>query len=344
MTKMTVEFIRGLLIVWMAMALVACSSNEAKLEQSLIQIDDIARRQVDLLARHISNGRVKNALLLERYAANVAKNKPDYRDIADALALDAGVDGPIFTSLNARLDDAKNQISKVAKQGGEAAQLLLQEYESINTAASVNNYNMMLTDPINVLADMSDGKLPRVGAMAKKASISSNGAKDLGHGSQLVGNPNYGQWKQSNNGTSFWAFYGQYAFFSSMLNSRYNYGYWSNSRDYSYYHDVGRRHYSSPAQKTAQVKTEDRTRKHFRSRGKSFQSPYAKAKSSGSSATRSVLKAPSKFNSSGGGGKYSSRYGSSSKSSSGSNNSKSSSKYSSRSSKSSSRSYGGGGK
>lgn len=33
-----------------------------------------------------------------------------------------------------------------------------------------------------------------------------------------VGNPQYGSWQQGANGSSFWAFYGQYAFLSSLLN------------------------------------------------------------------------------------------------------------------------------
>lgn len=36
-------------------------------------------------------------------------------------------------------------------------------------------------------------------------------------GLDKVGNENYGQWKQDSNGNSFWHYYGQYAFFSSLL-------------------------------------------------------------------------------------------------------------------------------
>ncbi|WP_277480256.1 hypothetical protein [Catalinimonas alkaloidigena] len=36
--------------------------------------------------------------------------------------------------------------------------------------------------------------------------------------SNYVGNPQYGHWQQGAGGNSFWAFYGQYAFLSSMLN------------------------------------------------------------------------------------------------------------------------------
>ena len=36
--------------------------------------------------------------------------------------------------------------------------------------------------------------------------------------SNYVGNPQYGSWQTGSGGNSFWAFYGQYAFLSSMLN------------------------------------------------------------------------------------------------------------------------------
>ncbi|MEM6831957.1 MAG: hypothetical protein AAF551_15710, partial [Bacteroidota bacterium] len=36
--------------------------------------------------------------------------------------------------------------------------------------------------------------------------------------SNYVGNPRYGSWQSNGNGGSFWAFYGQYAFMSSMFN------------------------------------------------------------------------------------------------------------------------------
>jgi len=34
----------------------------------------------------------------------------------------------------------------------------------------------------------------------------------------FVGNPKYGQWQRDSSGSSFWAFYGKYAFMSSMFN------------------------------------------------------------------------------------------------------------------------------
>lgn len=50
---------------------------------------------------------------------------------------------------------------------------------------------------------------------------------------EAVGNPKYGQWRSDNNGNSFWAFYGQYAFMSAMFNMATRPVYRSTYRDYS---------------------------------------------------------------------------------------------------------------
>ncbi len=59
--------------------------------------------------------------------------------------------------------------------------------------------------------------------------------------SQYVGNEQYGEWRQESNGTSFWHFYGQYAFMSMMFHSMmprrsswdtYNRDYRGNSKPY----------------------------------------------------------------------------------------------------------------
>jgi hypothetical protein len=62
--------------------------------------------------------------------------------------------------------------------------------------------------------------------------------------SNYVGNESYGQWQTNSSGTSFWEFYGQYAFMSSMFSLLNPVGYstWGDSRrDY----DRGRPYYGS---------------------------------------------------------------------------------------------------
>ncbi|MEM6299091.1 MAG: hypothetical protein AAF740_10435, partial [Bacteroidota bacterium] len=61
---------------------------------------------------------------------------------------------------------------------------------------------------------------------------------------RYVGNSNYGHWQTGSNGNSFWAFYGQYAFMSSMM----GYGspiYRSGYNDYRRSYSSGRPYYGS---------------------------------------------------------------------------------------------------
>ncbi|MCF8365261.1 MAG: hypothetical protein K9H16_05740 [Bacteroidales bacterium] len=63
--------------------------------------------------------------------------------------------------------------------------------------------------------------------------------------SQYVGNPNYGRWTERN-GSSFWEFYGQFAFMNSMFHmfsSPARYSYWN---DYSRNYAPGGRTYRGP--------------------------------------------------------------------------------------------------
>lgn len=63
---------------------------------------------------------------------------------------------------------------------------------------------------------------------------------------QYVGNEKYGQWRQGSNGTSFWEFYGQYAFLRSMLGFGYGPIYYGGWNDYRRnYYPYGRTYYGT---------------------------------------------------------------------------------------------------
>lgn len=57
-------------------------------------------------------------------------------------------------------------------------------------------------------------------------------------GMAYVGNPKYGEWKKDESGSSFWSWYGRYAFFSNLFffpSHHYSYGSWNRWRsDYRY--------------------------------------------------------------------------------------------------------------
>jgi hypothetical protein len=60
-------------------------------------------------------------------------------------------------------------------------------------------------------------------------------------GYRYVGNPTYGQWRTDSSGNSFWAFYGKYAFFSSIFSHTFNRPIYRNYYDsYTTAHSAGR--------------------------------------------------------------------------------------------------------
>ena len=115
--------------------------------------------------------------------------------------------------------------------------------QRIEAAADFVVFNDSLIDVINVLADLSNGKLPRM-----KIS-QTEGKSAQGAGSHLVGNPRYGNWRRNSSGQSFWVFYGQYAMMRSLFfrPGPYYYSSWYRGRGWSYYGDVGRNYYGGRA-------------------------------------------------------------------------------------------------
>jgi hypothetical protein len=184
----------------------------------------------------------------------------------------------------------------------------LEEGNNLYQALDSSLFNDMLSDPVNVIADMSEGKLARVNAISREASTLANGSEDFGAGSQLVGNPAYGQWQTDSNGMSFWAWYGMYSMFSNLFHRPVYYDNWSRGRDYSYYNDVGRYRYTSPKQAKAQTQVYERTKKRFDSQGKRFDSPYAKSRSGSSALSRQSSAAPKPSSSGQSASKFRSNY------------------------------------
>lgn len=67
--------------------------------------------------------------------------------------------------------------------------------------------------------------------LSKKDGVLDRKSTPAGY-NNYVGNNKYGNWQTQNNGTSFWAFYGQYQFMSSLF---YGSSYRYNRRDYNDY-------------------------------------------------------------------------------------------------------------
>ena len=186
------------------------------------------------LGEGIAAGRVRNANMITQYARIVRGDRPEVAQLTDTLAKEGTTDGMAYASLVSRL----SRVNRKPKSEREA-DASLDELLRIEAATDATVFNDSLIDVVNVLADMSNGKLARlhVPASAPKPAA--------GPGGHLVGNPRYGQWRNNSSGNSFWVFYGQYALMRSLFfrPGMYSYGSWYRGRGWSYYGDVGRHYY-----------------------------------------------------------------------------------------------------
>ncbi|WP_372871465.1 hypothetical protein [Shewanella sp.] len=272
--------------VLLMLTLAGCSDNGAAEQARQIEkYTELNKGRLAALGAMLDKGEVRNATLIRHYAEQLNQKDPSLAPIVTALASDAGK-GPLFESLRRRLDEAQNPANFVDET------MRLDELENLYQAADPALYNDMLSDPLNALADMSGGSLPRVNAVSRESELTGNG-DDFGPGSQLIGNPTYGEWQTGSNGTSFWAWYGMYSMFSNLFHRPVYYDNWSSRRHYSYYNDVGRYRYSSPRDVLKQQQVFTQTKKRFDNQGKRFDSPYAKTRNGATGLSRQSQQAPS---------------------------------------------------
>ncbi|WOH39371.1 hypothetical protein RI844_09130 [Thalassotalea fonticola] len=258
----------------------------------------ITEQRIAQLGNALENGQVRNANLIDQYAEKVLSAKPDMEPLVAEFKKDATINGPMYLALLDRINTVKNQ-----PQMFDDNKAIYQELLNIYQAADPVLYSDALSDPLNVLADMSDGALPRINSVSKEQGLLANNAQDFGVGSQLVGNPSYGSWQTGSSGMSFWAWYGMYSMMGNMFGgNRIYYDSWGRNRGYSYYNDYGRSRYTSPRDMRKQSQVETRTRKSFESKGQKFTSTYSKNRkgSSGlSKQSQNAQKTASKFRSNG---------------------------------------------
>ena len=262
------------LALLVAVAVAGCGDGgvRARVDSAIARVDAAVVR----LGEELDAGRLRNAQLIKQYAERVAGMKPDLRDLVGVLAREATRQGALYQGLKTRLADLRGALP-AENARAEAYASVANELESLFAAVDPSEFDRALADPLNVLADLSDGALPRVDAVSASASRQANKATDLGPASQLVGNPNYGQWRTDSGGGSFWVWYGQYALIRDLLGGpRIGYGAWAGGRDYSYYHDYGRRNYTSPSARRQQTQVESTARRKFTSEGRTFRSPYSR--------------------------------------------------------------------
>lgn len=273
----------------LTMLLSACSDP---VKEQITQQIPITEQRINALSQALENGTVRNANLIKQYASKVLQLKPELAPLINEFKKDATPQGPMFLALVDRLNTIKTN-----PQMFTSSQALYEETLNLYQAADPVLYSDALSDPLNVLADMSDGQLPRVNALSKSQSMQANKAQDFGVGEQLIGNPSYGSWQTGSNGMSFWAWYGMYSMMGDLFGSRrHSYSSWGQNRNYSYYNDYGRTRYSSPSQLKKQTDLDTRTRKSFAQRGQKFTSAYDKNRAGASGISSKSKQAQSSLN------------------------------------------------
>lgn len=261
--------------------LIGCESKEEQAQKSVQLEINSTELEIASLRKALDNNYIRNAKLLKEYDSYVQNNLPKISQISSLVAQDATTQGPLFQGLTTRLNDIKNEPVTL-----DNAYIQLDRLAKIKEAAKLSIFGDALTDPLNVIADMSEGNLARVGAISKQAEDAANQGENFGSGSQMIGNPNYGNWQTNSSGISFWQWYGMYRMFGDVVGGV-SYDRWSRKRRYSYYNDYGRSRYTSKNQYKTQQKIETRTKQSYKRQGKQFTSPYAKKRSGASSLSRS---------------------------------------------------------
>lgn len=121
--------------------------------------------------------------------------------------------------------------------------------------------------------------------------------------SNYVGNEKYGEWRTDHSGNSFWAFYGRYAFMSSMFNMMTYPMYRSHYNDYyGNYYSRGRSYYgprtgSGYAYGTNSARNKSRSTASWNTKSSSFKNKV-RSKAQRSSSTSKRSRSRSRYNSS----------------------------------------------
>lgn len=285
-----------LFVLISVIGLLLLSGCSDPLDGKIAQQIPVTEQRIDQLGDALESNQVRNAKLIKQYANTVERQKPELLPLINEFRKDSGKQGPMYQALLDRINTVKNQPTMFSSKAA-----IYDELINIYQAADPTLYSDALSDPLNVLADMSEGVLPRINSLSKSQSMQVNNAQDFGTGEQLIGNPSYGQWTSGSNGMSFWAWYGMYSMMGDLFGSRRAYyNDWGRSRNYSYYNDYGRTRYSSPSQLKKQNQLDTRTKKSFQRKGQKFTSAYSKNKtgSSGlSNQSRSAQSSANKFKS-----------------------------------------------
>ncbi len=250
--------LRWVLIV-LFLLLSGCGNQyEKQVGQEYLRVE----KNLQSLRKKLDNKQLSHIKIVEVYAKKLAQLKPDFKPVAEAMVIDASANGALFQGLEQRLKQVNRE-----PENEQQFQTAMQSLISIDTGVNPLVFNEALIDLINTLAELSGGKLATM-SIPKQTQSSNVRAESVVPGSYLIGNPSYGEYRQNNNGQSFWHWYGQYSFFNNLVGGAgyrrnpVSYSEWNERPRYSYYNDYGRDNYGSyrDRNKTSQRNKQTRSR------------------------------------------------------------------------------------
>jgi len=267
MTIKAVKSSCSLLLVLLLLLVAGCGNQyEAEVGENYQMVKErLGGLKKDLQRRTLSNARI-----VDQYAKKLASSNREMADIAATLRKDSTPDGTLFKSLQSRLNAVR-----LSPKDEPEYRATLAELNNLWVASDTAVFNDALLDIINTMADLSQGELARINIPRAEQG------EQLIPGSQLVGNPAYGQWQTNSSGQSFWAWYGQYALISSLLNGVGGYQRgpifqrdWASGSRYSYYNDYGRSSYGTAKDRKTAPKTVRPKRSYGSTTGQKRRSTY----------------------------------------------------------------------
>ncbi|QDP02265.1 hypothetical protein [Thalassotalea sp. PS06] len=196
----------------------------------------LTERRLAELKSDLDNNQIDNARHIESYAKKLLKNDSQHQQLIELLRLNASAQGQIYQVLVQRLQTVTDRSHLFPSQ-----EVRYQELLDIYQAADPKFFSDALSDPLNVLADLSAGELDRINADSKPQTLAENQAQDFGYAALLIGHPGFGSWQQAGKNQYQWQWFEHSKMLAkSITPASISYRDWAKNRDYSFYADIGR--------------------------------------------------------------------------------------------------------
>ncbi|MCH2037497.1 MAG: hypothetical protein MK137_02755 [Rickettsiales bacterium] len=264
-------------IILVVLVTVSCSDP---VKDELESLAPSVSKKIEDLNTKLDNNDLTNAIILKDYAKKLKKTHPEYTSVANEFLKETKPDNDRIVSMEKRFKEIMDEPKKFRSHKER-----LIEMASLANASDSQIYNDSLIDPINTMADLSQGSLQRL-----QESRSKRNADEV---SRLVGNPNYGRW-ENRGGQSIWVWLAAYSIFNN-LTTPYYYHSWYYNRPWSYYHDYGRDIYSGRADRRNRERTHSSNQRKLkdygRSRGRNYYSYNSRKNNSNFRASTSTRNA-----------------------------------------------------